>query len=211
MRKLIVLLIVLAFAAAPASANMVTDGGFEFGGTGEDLFTVYPSGTLGAWTCTADTLGFALMTDSVDQIVYQHHMPEGNQAMVVAEGPYFGYIQQSISGFTIGQTYELTLAAMTWSSDQLNGGHVEVYDSVADVYDLEWDFAANNSGYGTETVEEYLYSSAQFTASATDLTLSIIQLDGGAVSVDDVSIELIPEPATICLLGLGGLLLRRKR
>ena len=34
-----------------------------------------------------------------------------------------------------------------------------------------------------------------------------IELDGG----DIASINLVPEPATLCLLGLGGLLLRRKR
>ena len=40
----------------------------------------------------------------------------------------------------------------------------------------------------------------------TGLTLEVADLGGGAVQVTAV-----PEPATMCLLGLGGLLLRRKR
>ena len=32
-----------------------------------------------------------------------------------------------------------------------------------------------------------------------------------ALFVDDMQVQLVPEPATVCLLGLGGLLLRRKK
>jgi len=39
----------------------------------------------------------------------------------------------------------------------------------------------------------------------------IIELDGNFISGDIATMNLVPEPATMCLLGLGGLLLRRRR
>ncbi len=48
MKKLIVSLIVLAFVAIPASANMVTEGGFEYGDTGDDNWIAW-DGTGSVW------------------------------------------------------------------------------------------------------------------------------------------------------------------
>jgi hypothetical protein len=39
---------------------------------------------------------------------------------------------------------------------------------------------------------------------------SLLGDNGGAVFVDNLKIEVIPEPASLLLLGLGGLLIRRK-
>ena len=216
MKKLIVCLIVLAFAAAPASANMVVDGGFEFGDTGEGGYDIYPNGTVkGAWTFKGNAASGTVLTyDSVDQTVYGMHFPEGNEACVVSENGYAGYIYQSISGFTIGQTYVISLAGMTFFTSNTLGGDVEVYNPATSSNDLTWNFDTVYGGYDTSTDEEFLYSATQFVASGTDLTLYIhsSQLHGGQfVIVDDVSITEVPEPATMCLLGLGGLLLRRKR
>ena len=42
-------------------------------------------------------------------------------------------------------------------------------------------------------------------------TVTILLYDEGFVEIDSVSVEVIPEPATMLLLGLGGLLIRRKK
>ena len=52
MKILIVSLIFLVLAAAPASANLVVDGSFEFGDTGADTWVLLGGNgtTFGAWT-----------------------------------------------------------------------------------------------------------------------------------------------------------------
>ena len=207
-------LIVLAFAALPASANMVTDGGFEFGHGGEDNVTAWGNGVVfGAWTCFSSGAASVLLSDVVDGIVWGQIIPEGSEAVHIGEGATFTYITQEISGFVVGETYEVTLAALSYNSNYAGPGEIELYNAVDEVSDLYEDFDATVGGWdGSAWIETpFLYTSHQFVASNTDLVMNVINPGGRALTVDDISLVLVPEPATICLLGLGGLLLRRKR
>ena len=199
MRKLIVCLIVLAFAAIPASANMVTDGGFE-GLSGPGWVSVAAAGeTFGAWT-GHPSAGHIWIYNGVDQ-----NPPEGTAQVSLGDNYTAASISQLVSGFTIGETYVASFAVGGYNGDD-HLGSVQVYDVVRDAYDLDETFDIVGS-FGDDMV----YHSFQFNASNTELELHLLNPAGHATGYDDVSIVLIPEPATMCLLGLGGLLLRRRR
>ena len=212
MRKLIICFIVLVFAAAPAIANLVVDGSFEFGDTGEDLWLNVASdgGTFGAWTFhSPDLRSMWLGVDTVDSVMINYIIPDGTSLAHTGDAYGFNWITQLVSGFVVGRTYEVSLAGIAYAIRDPLWGILEVYDPVGDpcTYDLQVNFDVAEPLRKGDTA--MLYSSYQFVASNTELMLSIIDPAGHALNIDDVSI--IPEPATICLLGLGGLLLRRKR
>ena len=50
-----------------------------------------------------------------------------------------------------------------------------------------------------------------FTAGSSTGTVAVILLDESMVTYDTMTINIVPEPMTIALLGLGGLFLRRRR
>ena len=209
MKKLIVSLIVLVFAAAPAisAINLVADGGFETPHfTGEAAMKYTATGnTHGAWTMTCQySTGIDIRYDTVGEAFWADIVfAEGTQMASIGESTRNNAVSQMVSGFVIGETYELSLASISYGSSYLQ----ELDLNVGTDLDLTIVAGAvrdpairNDMGYTTHL----------FVASATDLLLTIENPYGSVNVIDDVSIQL-PEPATICLLGLGGLLLRRKR
>ena len=207
MRKLIVCLIVLVFAAVPADA-MVLDGSFEgFVAPDSGWTDIAGDGeTFGAWTAHATGATHIWLYDDAGVSV-----PEGTASAHMGDGYTVASISQLVSGFTIGSTYEVSLAAIAYADDTSHpGGGLKVTDLDTALDDLDVTFTTNP---GTVfSGDPWIYSSFQFVASNTELELSISNPTAGyATHVDDVSIVLIPEPATICLLGRGGLLLRRRR
>ncbi len=205
MRKLIVCLIVLVFAAVPASA-MVLDGSFEgFAAVGSGWTAIaYDGDTFGAWTAHMPAGRNAWLYDDATITV-----PDGTTSLHLGDGYDIGAVSQLVSGFSIGATYEVSLAAIAYADGTSHpGGGLKVTDLGTGLDDLDVTFVVNP---GTVySGEPWIYSSFLFTASNTELELSISNpTNGYALHVDDVTI--VPEPATICLLGLGGLLLRRRR
>ena len=206
MRKLIVCLIVLVFAAVPADA-MVLDGSFEgFVAVGSGWTGIaYDGDTFGAWTANVPVGRRVWLYDDVEV------PPDGTASAHLGDGYDLANITQLVSGFTIGQTYEVSLAVIAYADDTTHpGGGLKVTDLDTTLDDLDVTFTTNPGTVFSGA--PWISSSFLFTASNTELELSISNpTNGYALHVDDVSIVLIPEPATICLLGLGGLLLRRRR
>jgi len=209
MKKLLVSLIVLVFAAVPLSAqNLVVDGSFE-GIVGVDSSWTDIAGdgeTFGAWTGHPSGVTHIWLYDDNGASA-----SDGTASAHLGDGYTAASISQLVSGFTIGETYEVSLAAIAYADGTSHpGGGLKVTDlDTTDLaLSLDVTFAVNPGALG----DPMIYSSFLFNASSTELELSISNpTDGYAMHIDDVSIHVIPEPATMCLLGLGGLLLRRRR
>ena len=127
-----------------------------------------------------------------------------------ADGVQAGFIQrtgsigQAIDGFTPGQEYTLSFAAIRRGGSQLNPLNVSL------------DGSAVLSGAAPDAGTDWTYFSVNFVASESELTLLFQGTVGGSdvsTSIDDVRFAVVPEPATLVLLTLGGLgaLVRRRR
>ena len=207
MKKLLMSSMVLVCAAVPASANLIVDGGFELDLlTGPDEWLDYFAGdTMGAWDVTAkDVMLFGVGNGDG---AWSGPALEGNEIANLGSGYGEGRIEQAFAT-TPGELYDVSFWAKEYEGTNTPTGivYVRVYNGSGDdlnvttTYDLTW--------------TQYSHT---FTASE---ATSILEFTNGSysgpdapdgVSLDAVSVVLVPEPATLCLLGLGGLLLRRKR
>ena len=197
MKKLLVSLIVLMFAAAPVSAqNLVVDGGFEFGMTGDAYLVVNDGETMGAWDVTASPYGVLLCYDTINTPprMFDMVMPEGTQFCHIGESAQDNTITQTISGFTVGAKYELSLAAMNYGDSYTLEFNLRVYNVTADTYDL--DIVEDMGGSTGPAVRDpailnYMpYTTHEFFASNTELELSIQNPGDAAWTIDDISINI---------------------
>ena len=102
-------------------------------------------------------------------------------------------ISQVISDFVVGQPYEISIAACVWGSDYVNGNLLKVYNADTASYDLD-DVLVGSIRDGS-VLNDLMYSSFSFVASNTELELSITNPAGDAMTIDDITIVEIPEPA----------------
>ncbi len=209
MRKLIVCLIVLAFAVVvPVKANLLTNGDFEVGIVNATSYWTYVSvgSSIGAWTVVGEADGTGMMYVPVWGIP----LLVGPETVHIGDSLKAGGVEQSFAT-EIGSPYEVSIWAVNWPGMGDGTGSVRVY----------WDNTPPPSRTGDDLLDTFVvpdvagggWTESVFTFTATETLsyLEILNVAGSAITIDDVSVTLIPEPATICLLGLGGLLLRRKR
>ena len=141
MRKLLVSLIVLAFAVVPVNAATIVDGGFENPHFDGESYAVYYDGdTMGGWSVSSpDTYGILLAYDTVNAPPRMWDMvfPEGTQALHIGESARENTISQVISDFVVGQTYEISIAACVWGEGYLNANLLQVYNADTASYDLD--------------------------------------------------------------------------
>ncbi len=205
MKTLIISLIVLMFTAVSIGANMVENGGFEvpyFEDAGHERYT--DGQTIGAWTVIASS-----DNTSIDDQIYLYrdrtgegfieetYIPEGVQYLSMAKNSWIPWpglcaITQTISGFDIGELYEIELALI--SGRDLYYPHkliIQLHNSDANVYDLNYVMVAETKvEWGI--LNNMLYQSVHFIASDTTLDLMIATPIHAQMLIDNVSIVHIP-------------------
>ena len=91
----------------------------------------------------------------------------------------------------------------------LDGSEYDSFDIIVD--NVYW--GSYQGLDGSEVWETTVFSGTAGSVVKIDITEPANQwrADWGQLAIDWVEADTVPEPATLCLLGLGGLLLRRKR
>ncbi len=206
MKMLIVtLMALLVCVAAPAGAQTVVNGGFEDPLYDGQAWVKFVDGDdMGGWLVTASEPTGVLIghdTLNVPPRMADMVMPEGTQFLHIGESARLNTISQEISGFTIGGSYALRLASMDWGPDYPHELGLKI-GSLDTVY-------TGSPARDPAILNDLGYSTHPFIALGETQLLEITNFGGTALTLDDISI--VPEPATMALLGLGGLLLRRKR
>ena len=154
MKKLLVSLIVLMFAAAPVSAqNLVVDGSFE-GLCGGGWCAFPQDSTVGAWTALECQSWFYEGEDA--------NPADGTGQIHIGHGYSAGYVSQLVSGFIVGATYELSFAVCAYNAPHTASVRVTNLDAaVDDLPEVTFDTLGSLGS-------EMLYHSFEFTASNTE-------------------------------------------
>jgi choice-of-anchor C domain-containing protein len=189
-----------------ANANLIVNGSFEQG-TDPGVWAQLPNGST-------DIVGWVVGPDAIDYKGTYWVASDGGRSLDLDNSPGFGGIMQTFAT-TPGETYEVTFDFAGNPYPDLDPpikymGVSAAGQSAGFFFDVTG-HDTTNMGWETHTW--------QFTATGSSTTLAFYSLDSFGTehsgifgpALDNVSVLIIPEPATLSLLGLGSLVLLRKR
>ena len=204
MKKLIVVLLLVSMASV-ASANLLTNPGFE----------TYLEGQ--GWTgVPAD---WYVDGSSIYRREWYNHTPGGAAAMTY-EGNTAGSIAQTFWGETIAADDVITVSiwAFTPAAPNPENAYVGLQlfstDGTTSTLLDQADLYGLTAGVWTQIsleVDIADYAAAVGKNPMIRVYASAATIGADVLYLDDASMTVVPEPVTMVLLGLGGLLLRRKR
>ncbi len=198
----------LVLALAPlANANIITNGDFELGDGGA--------------ANDANPTGWIEDTNTYGQYNGANHTTSGTWCFHPGDNYGFGGAYQDLTTVN-GATYDVSVWFQSYDTKTAKLGVVianvgtDTITIDGTTQDTGTRYDNSNVAYnGTHTTDaNWLEVTFQFTALSTTTRFGIYNTDHGrATNVDDASVTVVPEPATMTLLALGGLgaLARRRR
>lgn len=198
--------LVIVFGSLNAfAAPVVINGSFELDSFGSQSLDIGGSNPLTGWTTNHNGTYPWGLSNTIN-VYNAGPTPYGDQWVVVGNYGYGGtYIQQTVSGFDIGQTYTLDFALAS-EMDGQQGSLVEV-SFLSGSSTAAQTFTAPLRG--ADYWDTWGSFSMNFVADSTDVSIRFLGLAGLGydAGIDNVSIigggTSVPEPGTLLLLGSG--------